>query len=53
MVAGPLIIDAPFITYFPAVLAATFVGGRGPGLAAVILGAVAVTYVPIAPAQWY
>jgi len=39
LLAGAAFPGVPFITVFPAVVIATFVGGRGPGLAATVLGA--------------
>src|SRR5207247_330353 len=44
LVAGPMISDAPFITFFPAVVIATFVAGRAPGFVAVGLGGLAAWY---------
>ncbi len=39
----------PFITFFPGILAAGFLGGRGPGLLAVLLSGLAAAYFLIEP----
>ena len=39
LLAGASFPGVPFINFFPVVVVATFVGGRGPGLAAAVLGA--------------
>jgi two-component sensor histidine kinase len=40
LLLGSTLAYAPFLTFFPAVIVATFIGGRGPGLLATICSAV-------------
>lgn len=39
----------PFLTFFPAVIVATFVAGRGPGIACAVLSGLAAWYVFVPP----
>src|SRR5207249_8591722 len=39
----------PFITFYPAIIAATLLGGLGPGIAATILSSVAAWYLFLPP----
>ena len=49
LATGAYIGGVPFITFFPAVMVATFIGGRGPGLAAAVLGGLAAWYFLLPP----
>jgi K+-sensing histidine kinase KdpD len=46
---GILVSGVPFITFFPAVIIAAFVGGLGPGLLSVLLSVLAADYFFIPP----
>lgn len=41
---------SPYLTYFPAVVLSAWVGGMGPGLLSVLLGALVAAYLFVAPA---
>ena len=49
LAAGDYISGSPFITFFPGVVVATFLGGRTAGLAAAVLGGIAAWYFLIPP----
>lgn len=44
LIGGNVIVEAPYLTFIPAVLLATFVGGRAAGLMAAVLGGAAAQY---------
>jgi signal transduction histidine kinase len=48
---GPILTGFSFITFFPAVLLAAYIGGRGPGAACVIASTLLSWYYLVAPEQ--
>jgi PAS domain S-box-containing protein len=49
LVGGGVVEDLPFITYYPAIIVATFAGGFWPGILAIILSSAAALYFFLPP----
>ena len=51
LVLGEYLVGAPFLTFFPAIILAAYIGGLGPGLLAVVLSAIA-AWIVLIPPYW-